>query len=77
MKEVKCRGCGRRYRPTVSRQKSCSECRRLIVSVKQNSNVLEFERLREEFNRKNGCYLTYGEFVAWLDSLSRRCREKR
>ncbi len=69
MKKRICKGCKTEYTPSIKGQKSCNECRMLITEVKHTTDINEFERAREEYNRRHATHYKYGEFVNYIESI--------
>lgn len=69
----KCRGCGRFFIAQGGRGKVCEECGKLIA-LGHSKDLLEFERLREKFNREHNTDYTYGKFAEYIDYIKARVK---
>ena len=67
----KCRGCGEPYEPQYSKDNVCLECRYFLRAL-HSKNIFFFERLRAEYIKRYGEYLSYGQFEAKLERIERR-----
>ena len=58
----------------ATRHGICDECKELLKVCKCKSLVM-LERIRNDYNNKHNTYKTYGQFVAYVDAISRRKKE--
>ena len=67
MKQEKLCLCGN----AVERYDLCNECRQLL-KVKKYKSVAAVEAMRNEYNASHDRYMTYGQFVAYIEAIYRR-----
>lgn len=67
--DVKCI-CGN----TATQHGICDECKELLKASKCK-NIAIIESVRKDYNSKHHTYKTYGQFVAYIDAISRRKKE--
>lgn len=68
-----CRGCGKILTTEKAWRKVCDECRGLIA-VGSTEDIVEFERLRKNFNCTHKTLYTYGRFTEYIEHLKERVK---
>lgn len=70
--------CGELYEPKNSKDNICPICRYFLRAL-HSKDVHFVERMRYEYIKRHGGYLSYGQFVAKLEQIERRrkCDSKR
>lgn len=63
--------CGELYEPKHNNDNICPECRYFLRAL-YNKNIYFVERLRAEYIKRCGRYLSYGQFVAQMQQIERR-----
>ncbi len=63
--------CGKLYEPRHDKDNICPECRYFLRAL-HSKNVHFVERLRYEYIKRYGKYISYGQFVAKLQDIERR-----
>lgn len=66
-------GCGEQYEPQHNKDNICPICRYYLRAL-HSKDVYFVERLRHEYIKRYGKYLSYGQFVAKLREIERRRR---
>lgn len=70
VKRKRC-GCGELYEPQHDKDNICPVCRYFLHAL-HSKDVHFVERLRYEYIKRYGGYLSYGQFVAKLQEIERR-----
>lgn len=52
----------------------CAECKELL-NVGKCKSIALIEAVRNDYNYKHRTYKTYGQFVAYIDAISRRKKD--
>ncbi len=64
-------GCGELYEPQHNKDNICPVCRYFLRALR-SKDVFFIERLRYEYIKRYGKYISYGQFVAKLEHIERR-----
>ena len=64
-------GCGEQYEPQHNKDNICPVCSYFVRGL-HSKNILLVERLRHEYIKHYGKYISYGQFVAKLEHIERR-----
>ncbi len=71
MKKRKRCGCGEFYESQYDGDNICPVCKFYLRALR-SKDVRFVERLRDDYIKRSGRYLSYGQFVALLEQIERR-----